>query len=165
MLDKDNNMCKKCWIIVVLLIGVMLGIVYKFMVQGSVTDSSDGRVSIQLNGAERDLVLSEMRMFLSSIQTMTENLPKGNMAAVVTAARTVGRAAQQAVPASLMGKLPMEFKQLGFDTHTKFDQLALDAEQMGDSEQVLVQMGTLMQNCVACHAAYRIDTVPTMPGK
>jgi mono/diheme cytochrome c family protein len=164
-MDKDKNMCKKCWIVVVVLIGMMLGIVYKFMVQGSVTDSTDGRVSIELNGAERDLVLSEMRMFLSSIQTMTENVPKGNMEAIVIAARTVGRAAQQAVPATLMGKLPMEFKQLGFDTHTKFDQLALDAEQMGDKDQVLEQVGKLMQNCVACHAAYRIDLAPGTPGK
>jgi cytochrome c556 len=64
-----------------------------------------------------------------------------------------------------MGKLPMEFKQLGFDTHTKFDQLALDAEQMGDKDQVLEQVGKLMQNCVACHAAYRIDLAPGTPGK
>jgi hypothetical protein len=155
-------MCKKCWILVSVLIMVTFGMAYKFMIQGSVTDSTDNRVSIKLNGAERDLVLSEMRMFLASVQTITENIPKDNMKAVVVAARTVGRAAQQAVPASLMGKLPMEFKQLGFDTHTKFDQLALDAEQMGDRDQVMVQMGQLMQNCVACHAAYRIDPVPTM---
>ena len=61
-----------------------------------------------------------------------------------------------------MGKLPMAFKQLGFDTHTKFDQLALDAEQMGDSGQTLEQLGVLMQNCVGCHAGYRIDPVVKM---
>jgi mono/diheme cytochrome c family protein len=158
-------MCNKYRVVVVVLVGIIGAMAYKFMIQGSVTDSSDGRSAIQLDGAERDLVLSEMRMFLSSLQTITENIPKGDMSAVTVAARTVGRAAQQAVPASLMGKLPMEFKQLGFDTHTRFDQLALDAEQMGDSEQVLQQMGRLMQNCVACHAAYRIDQVSQISGK
>jgi hypothetical protein len=158
-------MCKKYLVVVVVLLGIIAAMAYKFMIQGSVTASSDGRSAIQLDGAERDLVLTEMRMFLSSLQTITENLPKGDMAAVTVAARTVGRAAQQAVPASLMGKLPMEFKQLGFDTHTRFDQLALDAEQMGDSEQVQQQMGRLMQNCVACHAAYRIDPVLQMSKK
>ena len=45
---------------------------------------------------------------------------------------------------------------------TAFDQLALDAEQMGDKELVLEQLGTLMQNCVGCHAGYRIDPVTKM---
>lgn len=158
-------MCKKCWIVVGVLCVAMLGMAYKFMVQGSVTDSTDGRVAIQLNGAERDLVLGEMRMFLAAVQTITENSPKGDMEAIAAAARKVGRAAQQAVPATLVGKLPLEFKQLGFDTHAKFDQLALDAEQMGDRDTVLEQMGKMMQNCVACHATYRIDAVPKMAGK
>ncbi len=155
-------MCKKCWLVVVLLLGATLGMAYKFMIQGSVVESTDGRTSIQLNGDERNLVLTEMRMFLQSIQEITEGLTKEDMTKVVVAAKRVGRAAQQAVPGSLMGKLPMEFKQLGFDTHSKFDQLALDAEQMGDREYVMEQMGKLMQNCVACHAAYRIDPVPKM---
>jgi mono/diheme cytochrome c family protein len=155
-------MCKKCWIVVGVLLTITVGMAYKFMIQGSVAESSDGRMAIQLDGAERDLVLTEMRMFLSSVQTMTMNLSNGDMVAVAAAARTVGGAAQQAVPASLMGKLPMEFKQLGFDTHSRFDQVAMDAEQMGDSENVLQQMGELMQNCVACHEAYRIDPVPAL---
>ena len=61
------------------------------------------------------------------------------------------------VPASLMGKLPLGFKQLGFDTHSRFDQLALDAESLGDAGQSLAALGELMANCVACHAAFRID--------
>ncbi|MCW8917372.1 MAG: hypothetical protein OQL08_00940 [Gammaproteobacteria bacterium] len=155
-------MCKKCGIAVVVLLAIIVGMGYKFMIQGSVAESSDGRMAIQLDGAERDLVLTEMRMFLSTVQTMTMNLSNGDMEAVVAAARAVGSAAQQAVPASLMGKLPMEFKQLGFDTHSRFDQVALDAEQMGDGEHVLQQMGELMRNCVACHEAYRIDPVPVV---
>jgi len=67
------------------------------------------------------------------------------------------KAAQSAVPGTLIGKLPIEFKKLGFDTHLKFDQLALNAEDFGDNNQVLIQLSNLMQNCVACHAAYRID--------
>ncbi len=63
----------------------------------------------------------------------------------------------QGVPGTLMGKLPLEFKKLGFDTHTRFDQLALDAEQLGDPGHSLTQLAELMQNCVACHAAYRFE--------
>ena len=61
------------------------------------------------------------------------------------------------IPGTLVGKLPVQFKKLGFDTHAKFDQLALDAEEFGDSDHALSQLSTLMKNCTACHAAYRFD--------
>ncbi len=67
------------------------------------------------------------------------------MKLVIESSRSVGLAAQQAVPGSLMGKLPVEFKKLGFDTHEKFDQLALDAEQLGDEKHILEQLSILMQ--------------------
>ena len=48
---------------------------------------------------------------------------------------------------------------MGFDTHSQFSQLALDAEQMGDATQTLEQLGALLQNCVACHAAYKFEAI------
>jgi cytochrome c556 len=83
------------------------------------------------------------------------------MAEVAKQAKSVGFAAQEGVPTSLMKKLPMEFKKLGMGTHKAFDQLAMDAADLGDKGQVLKQLGELMQRCVACHAIYRID--PEMP--
>ncbi len=59
-----------------------------------------------------------------------------------------------------MGKLPMPFKQLGRDTHARFDQIALDAEQLGDPRHALSQLNDVLDNCVACHAAFRIDVSP-----
>jgi len=150
-------MCRVAWILAVLFALVMGGMAYKFIFSGSVVEASDGRQSIQLSEGERDLVLSEMRTFLSSVQQITEGLAAKNMQQVAKAALEVGRAAQQAVPGSLMGKLPLGFKKLGFDTHAKFDQLAMDAEQLGDPEQTLEQLSVLTQNCVACHEMYRID--------
>lgn len=145
-----------------MLLAVNVGMAYKFLVQGSVEQGSDGRVAIQLNAGERDFVLAEMRMFLETVQAIVANLNKGDMKAVAAAARQVGGAAQQAVPGALLGKLPVAFKKLGFDTHTKFDQLALDAEEMGDKAVIMDQLEILMQNCVGCHAGHRIDTVAEM---
>ncbi len=150
-------MCKSCWAIVVILLLLIAGGVYKFMFQGAVTQSSDGRTAILLNGGERDLVLSEMRAFLETAQQITDAIAKDDMATVAKSARAVGHAAQQGVPGSLMGKLPMPFKRMGLDTHSKFDELAADAEQLGDGNHALGQLSTLMQNCVACHSAYRIE--------
>jgi hypothetical protein len=130
---------------------------YKFVIQGSVEESQDGRLAIQLDTGERDLVLAEMRAFLESVQQITQAITEKDMQGVAEQARKVGRAAQGEVPGSLMGKLPLEFKKLGFDTHSRFDQLALDAEQLGDEQHSLTQLSVLMKNCVACHAVYRIE--------
>ena len=79
------------------------------------------------------------------------------MEMISKAGRKVGTAAQQQVPGPLAAKLPLEFKKLGFDTHGKFTQLALDAEQLGDKQHTLTQLSELTQNCVACHAIYKIE--------
>lgn len=148
-------MKKNCLIIIVLLLFVIVGGGYKFLVQGSVSKSADGRIAIHLSVGERDLVLSEMRAFLVSVQQINKNIAENNMQLVAENARKVGRAAQGKVPGTLVGKLPIRFKKLGFDTHTKFDQLALDADELGDSNQALSALSSLMQNCISCHATYR----------
>ena len=140
-------------VVIVFLLLVIVGGVYKFIFQGSVSDSADGRVAINLDAGETDLVLMEMRMFLDAVQQIVKGVNENDMKLVAEAARRVGKEAQEAVPGTLMGKLPIELKKLGFDTHTKFDQLAMDAEELGDSGHAMEQLATLMQNCVACHAA------------
>ncbi|MDM8561237.1 hypothetical protein [Candidatus Parabeggiatoa sp. HSG14] len=153
-------MCKLCWGIVIVLIIALSGMVYKFIFQGSVEKSSDGRLAIQLEAGERDLVLSEMRAFLSSVQQITAGILNEDMKQVAEAAQKAGRGTMKNVPGSLIGKLPLSFKKLGIDTHRKFDALALDAEDLEDREHTLSQLSTLMENCVACHASYRIAIIP-----
>ena len=151
-------MSKKCFGIVVLLSLIVMGGIYKFIFQGRVSVNADGRTAIHLNYKEKNLVLAEMRAFLTSVQKITKGISENDMKIVVDYSRKVGRAAQGEVPGTLMAKLPMQFKQLGFDTHTQFDQLAMDAEDLGDSNHALSQLSILMQNCVSCHSAYRIDS-------
>jgi len=147
-------------IIILILLAIIAAGGYKFILQGSTTEGSDGRSALLLSESERNLVLTEMRAFLTSVQQINHGLATNNMDQVVVAAKAVGKAAQGQVPGTLMGKLPLSFKKLGFDTHQKFDLLALDAESLGDVNQTLSQLSTLMQNCVACHEAYRIDVAP-----
>ena len=150
-------MSKKCSVVIVLLLLVIAGGVYKFIFQGSASEGADGRMAIHLTSGERDLVLTEMRTFLETIQQVTKGITADDLKLVAESARKSGKAAQGAVPGTLVGKLPIAFKKLGFDTHAKFDQLALDAEEFGDSEHAMSQLSTLLENCVACHAAYRFD--------
>ncbi len=130
---------------------------YKFIFEGSTIESSDGRTEIVLNDNERNLVLAEMRAFLASVQQINQGLAKNNMELVAEQARKSGKAATGGMPGTLVGKLPLAFKKLGFDTHAKFDQLAMDANDLGDRDHTLQQLSTLMENCVACHATYRIS--------
>lgn len=146
-----------CRSLTVVLALALAGAVYLFGIRGSVAPASDGRTAILLEPGERDLVLAEMRAFLQSTQAIVAAAAAGELAPAVTAARAVGAAAQEAVPASLMGKLPLGFKTLGLDTHQRFDQLALNAEAMDDPVQTLHELAELLNNCVGCHAAFRID--------
>ena len=150
-------MCKVCWIVVAVLVLLSAAVTYKFVIQGQVTDSADGRTAILLEGNERDLVLFEMRVFLESVQLITSGISENDMTRVANAARQSGSNAQMAVPGSLVGKLPLAFKKLGFDTHARFDELALDAEQLGDRDHALAQLNAILMNCVACHATYRFE--------
>ncbi|MBT8121292.1 MAG: hypothetical protein KJO10_02055 [Gammaproteobacteria bacterium] len=147
----------KCFGVIGLLLLVIAGGAYKFIFQGSVSSSTDGRTAIHLDAGERDMILAEMRAFLASVQQVTAGIYENDLQRVAEHARKSGKAAQAAVPGTLMGKLPMQFKQPGLDTHTKFDQLAMDVEDLGDGNHALAQLSMLMQNCVGCHAAYRID--------
>ncbi len=146
-----------CWVLVVILLLLSGGVVYKFVFQGEVGAASDGRTAIYLEQSERDFVLTEMRTFLLSVQQITAGLSKDNMQQVAQAARQVGMGTAGQVPGSLMGKIPMGFKRLGMDTHKRFDQLALDAKDLGQKGLVMEQLSELMQNCVACHAIYRFE--------
>ena len=150
-------MNKKCLATTVILLSVIAAGSYKFIIQGSTTKSTDGRIEILLNDNERNLVLAEMRAFLNSVQQINQGISEDNMKLVAASARKSGKAAQTGMPGTLVGKLPLQFKKLGGDTHVKFDELAMDADDLGDRDHALEQLSTLMKNCVACHATYRFS--------
>ena len=151
-------MCRLCWFLSLLFAASTAALVYLFVIGGEVQPSSDGRSAIVLEPGERDLVLAEMRGFLIAVQAITAAAAEGDVAAVASAARGVGMAAQTEVPAALVGKLPLGFKQQGFATHTAFDQLAADTEQFGDTSAAPAALGQLLQNCIGCHAAYKLTS-------
>lgn len=157
------EMCKLCWTLLILLVLVVAGVAYKVVVVGNVVSAPDGRQALQLTSAERNLVLGEMRDFLVAVQGIISASNGGDMQAAAKAARKVGMAAQTAVPPALIAKLPLEFKKLGFDTHRKFDALALDAEQLEDPDHTREQLATLMANCIGCHASYSLVAEGSAP--
>ena len=150
-------MCKLCWTLLVLLIAVAGVGVWRFMAGAPTTVAEDGRRVIQVSSAERNLVLREMREFLVAVRKIVEAAEKNDMDAVATAAAAAGMKVTHAMPPGLMGKLPLEFKQLGMSVHSGFDQIALDAQSLGDPGHTRGQLVQLLYKCEGCHASFRLE--------
>lgn len=147
--------CGPCWLLLAMVVALALALGYRLLMGAPTHIASDDRAEIALAAADRDLVVAEMRTFLSAVQGITVALTKGELQIVVQQARAVGAAAVGQVPPALMQALPLDFKRLGHSVHADFDQLALDAEQLGDPDHSLRQLGDILGQCVACHATYR----------
>lgn len=123
--------------------------------------AADPRQAIVLDEAEQAFVLNEMRQYVVSLQQILTALANDDPIAVGQAARTMGMQAMRDAPSTLMGKLPMEFRQLGMPTHKAFDEIADAAESGEDTQAILGRLGSVLTNCVACHASYRLSPAKT----
>ncbi len=152
----NNLKCGHCWVLLGLVILLVAGSAYKLLVGGHTHTGTDGRAEIALTATDRDIVLAEMRAILGAVQGITQGVAQQDLSVVAQQARSVGLAAMGQVPPSLLQALPLEFKTLGRRLHAEFDQIALDAEQLGDREHTLQQLADVMNQCVACHATFRL---------
>lgn len=160
---KSGANCRRCWSLLAIVAVIAGAAAYRLLSGGHTHVASDGRAEIVLTASDRDMVLAEMRTFLGAVQGITTALTQDDLQTVATQARSVGAAAVGQIPLSLMQALPLEFKTLGRSVHADFDQLALDAEQLGDRDVALRQLGDILGKCVSCHATYRLDA-GTPPG-
>lgn len=146
---------KILWAIIFTLSLLLVAIGYKF-IQGSVAVSDDERVAIVLSKEERNLILNEMRNFLINTQKISEAITNEDMELVAILAKSAGMAAEENTPGSLLAKIPLAMKTLGFDTRKRFDQIAADAEELKVPVHSRRQLEQLMKNCIACHASFKI---------
>lgn len=137
-----------------ILVATMIGL---SAVSGVTATANDGRTAIELTANERDFVLAEMRAFLESVQEITSAISEKDMETIAASASRVGLASTSTTPKTLMRKLPPAFRALGMKTHKAFDGIAVEAQDMGDAQVVLTQLGDLLRNCVACHEGYRLE--------
>jgi hypothetical protein len=119
--------------------------------------AEDARTPLTVTATEAASIREEMRGFLEGVQGIASGLADNDMKAVAKAARGLGMAGANHVPMSVRMKFPMEFKQMGHATHMGFDNLATDADGLGDSGHSQKQLSEVLQNCNACHASFRLD--------
>ena len=112
-------------------------------------NSLERRTPIHLTAEEKAHIHLEMRLFLSTTQKIVNGAAANDMKLVADAAREAGSAAAHEVPAKVREKQA---------THQGFDDLARDAESLADANQALRQLGSVLSNCVSCHAMYRLET-------
>jgi hypothetical protein len=121
----------------------------------------DTRSKLLLPADERHLVLHEMRNFVIAIHDITAGVANNDMGAIATAARRMGSNASGEIPPQVVAKLPPTFKQLAGRVHASFDMIAMDAMDIGDGIHTIEQLSTLTGHCVACHAIYQIEKLPS----
>ncbi len=146
---------KVLWTIIILLL-IVVGALGFIMTKGSVGEVVDGRTSVVLTTPERNLVLSEMRAFLVSVQGVSQAITEKDTAKVADLAHKAGMAAESNTPGELLRKIPAGMKALGFGTRGLFDDISAAAKAGKSPEELRKQLDALMNNCIACHTAYRL---------
>ncbi len=124
--------------------------------------SIDNRYHLGFNDEEKAEFLSEMRQMLASIQQITLGIGIGNKAMIIKAAHYSGNRMARATPQSIKDKTPVSFEQIGGPTHMMFEELAINAVDVDESDaddmKDLTELtGKLMRNCLACHEAFTVD--------
>lgn len=150
---------KKKLIYILLTISILLntGLIYKFFFQGEKAIlAKDGRTEIKMKKENREFVMTEMRGFLESVQTINKGIAKNDPKIIEKVAENSGSCKIDAVPQGMIKALPFGFKQMGFETHALFDEIAKMAKEKYDRQQTQEKMNQLLNNCVACHKTYKI---------
>jgi len=119
------------------------------------TISTDQRINLGFNEAEKVAFLSEMRQMLISVQGVISGIGENNPEKIIKAARHSGNRMARATPETIRAKTPQSFKEIGGPTHMMFEEMVVRAE-TDDMESLTVLTGEIMQQCVACHAMFKV---------
>jgi hypothetical protein len=117
--------------------------------------SPDMRVDLRLTPGEQAEFLAGMRTMLGSVQGIVQGIGESDREAIARLARVSGQRMARATPASVRAKLPASFSAIGAPTHLMFEELAVRAE-TDDMDLLAAQLGRLMQQCLACHATFKV---------
>jgi hypothetical protein len=116
---------------------------------------ADARINLNLTPEERAVFLADMRNMLASIQGVMQGIGESDRERIAAAARQSGNRMARATPASIRAKTPQAFRDIGGPTHMLFEELAVRA-QTDDMDSLTRDTANLMNQCMACHATFRV---------
>jgi hypothetical protein len=117
-----------------------------------------GREPIQLSPNEREQLRRGMRVYLESIEGITQALAENKLSLAAKSAKKSGMGMMDEEAVETAMKLPPGFVALSLDTHQKFDALGLEAAGGGTKIGALKQLDEILVNCTACHATFRLSS-------
>ncbi|WP_029933423.1 hypothetical protein [Thiomicrospira pelophila] len=120
------------------------------------SESIDGRISLNLTEAEKAEFLTEMQQMLGSIQGVIQGIADDDPDKIIKAARVSGNQMARATPDSVRAKLDDQFRSIGGPTHMMFEELVIRAE-TDPADELLRFTANIMNNCMACHAKYKVN--------
>lgn len=145
---------------IVVLLVIIAGLLYKFVVAGDTRPAPDGRSAIELAPAERAQMLAEMRDYVLAVQQIVQGLAQGDAKQIEAAALPVGTRAMKRIRVGTMAKLPYEYKQATYGMHRDFDNIAVMAHQGKDTKTIQMKLADAMNRCISCHASYALAAPP-----
>jgi len=110
----------------------------------------------------RGHMLANMRDHLQSLQAINAALAEGKYDdAASIAEKRLGMTSLEAHGAAhLAGFMPKPMQEIGTSMHRAASRFAIEAQNASathDVKPALAALSTVMQQCVACHAAYRVQ--------
>jgi len=117
---------------------------------------NDTRTTVKYAPDLRELVMSEMRDYLVIMADIQQGIAENNPDKIYEAASRQGQASIDETPARLLKLSPLACKQMGFRGHHLFQAIADSAKTNYNPQTTIKQMADLTNNCVACHATYKV---------
>jgi hypothetical protein len=150
---------RKPTLIIVVLIAVIAGLLYRFIFAGDTRPAPDGRSAILLSPTERAQTLAGMRDDVLAVQQIVQGLANGDMRQIEAGALPVGSKAMDRVGMQTLAKFPYEYKQRAYGLHQDFDTIAIMAHQGKSTKTIQLKLADAMNRCISCHADYQLPAV------
>lgn len=124
--------------------------------------SADGRQLVQFPEAMRLHTIANMREHVSTLQQIVDALSRNEFdRASNLAEQRLGMSSLEAHGAPhLAPYMPASMQDIGTQMHRAASQFAIEAQNAsvsGDPRPALAALSKVVQQCVACHAAYRLQ--------
>jgi cytochrome c556 len=138
---------------------VIVQFMFLGLLEARAEDLTDTREPAQRTEAEKNFILDQMRLFLTSIVGIEEGLGSGDMDHVAREAAARGRKANVTLarPPALAAKESEAWKTMFASTRGGFDKIAEQATAHAPATEINSTLADTMRNCVACHQTYRIS--------
>ena len=150
---------RKPTLIILILLAVIAGLLYKFIFAGNTHPAPDGRSAIALSPTERAQALAMMRDDVLAVQQIVQGLANGDMRQIEAGALPVGSKAMDRVSVQTLAKLPYEYKQMDYGLHQDFDTIAIMAHQGKSTKAIQLKLADTMNRCISCHASYQLPAI------